>query len=120
MTCAFTTADADRLLGLADQFLEDWAIDAVQSGERDHDCEARSAEWEIARPVLAAAPALLEALDELMRALWMAGDLLCDVFANAGISVAYSIGQIALNEALGDASPYAEFACLHQTTGDAE
>jgi hypothetical protein len=43
------------------------------------------AEWEVARPVLAAAPALLEALDELMRALWMAGDLLCDVFANAGI-----------------------------------
>jgi hypothetical protein len=31
----FSTTDVDRILGLADQFLEEWAEDAVQGGKRD-------------------------------------------------------------------------------------
>ena len=43
MTYTFTTADADRLLGLADQCLEDWAENAVQAGpERDMEYEERN------------------------------------------------------------------------------
>jgi hypothetical protein len=34
-------ADVDRLLGLADQFLDDWAEDAVQGGKPDEDYEQR-------------------------------------------------------------------------------
>jgi hypothetical protein len=62
MTYTFTTADADRLLGLADQCLEDWAEDAIQAGERDMEYEERNAEWQAIRPLLVAAPELLQAL----------------------------------------------------------
>ena len=106
-TCPFTTADADRLLGLADPFLENWAEDAIQSGERDEDYEQKQAAWQAIRPILVAAPNVIDALDELLHAIWRA-ELPCDVFADAGIAAAFSIGQAALNEALGEASPYAE------------
>jgi hypothetical protein len=48
-TRTFTTADADRLLGLADQCLEDWAESARRHGEPADDCEERAAEWEAKR-----------------------------------------------------------------------
>jgi hypothetical protein len=60
----FTTADADRLLGLGDQFLEDWGESARRHGECGHDCEERAAEWEAIRPLLASAPHLFAALVE--------------------------------------------------------
>ncbi|WP_263359917.1 hypothetical protein [Acidicapsa ligni] len=60
-----STSDADRLLGLADQFLDDWAEDAVQEGKRDEDYEQRSAEWSAIRPLLISAPALLKGLKEI-------------------------------------------------------
>lgn len=59
----FSVADADRLLQLADQFLDDWAEDAVQSGIRDPDYEERMDEWNAIRPLLAHAPAFLAALE---------------------------------------------------------
>jgi hypothetical protein len=62
----FTTADADRLLGLADQFMEDWALSAVEGGKRDTDYEERNAEWEEIRPLLMQAPALYTALEDLL------------------------------------------------------
>ena len=60
----FTTADADRLLGLGDQFLEDWADSARRHGECGHDCEEPAAEWEAIRPLLASAPKLFDVLEE--------------------------------------------------------
>ena len=42
-TCS--SAEVDRLLGLADQFIDDWAEDAVQGGKPDEDYEQRSTEW---------------------------------------------------------------------------
>lgn len=60
MTRTFTTADADRLLGLADQFLEEWAESAIQSGKPDEEYEERNAAWQAIRPLLVAAPDLLE------------------------------------------------------------
>jgi hypothetical protein len=63
MTYTFTTADADRLLGLADQFLEEWVENAIQAGpERDMEYEARNAEWQAIRPLLVAGPDMHEAL----------------------------------------------------------
>jgi hypothetical protein len=58
-----SSADVDRLLGLADQFLEEWAEDAVQEGKRDY--EERSAEGSAIRPLLVSAPTLLRALKEI-------------------------------------------------------
>ncbi len=58
----YSTTDVDRLLGLADQFLDDWAEDAVQPGQRNPEYEERSAEWEGIRPLLVAAPELLKGL----------------------------------------------------------
>lgn len=54
----FTSEDADRLLQLADQFLEDWE---ENEGKEDPDCVERRKEWDGIRPLLAAAPLLLEA-----------------------------------------------------------
>lgn len=62
----WTTADVDRLLGLADQFLDDWAEDAVQAGQPDAEYEARSAEWKAIRPLLLAAPAFLKGLQGIV------------------------------------------------------
>jgi len=60
----FTTADADRLLGLADQFLQDWMETVRRHGEPAAECEQRAAEWEAIRPLLARAPQFLALLDE--------------------------------------------------------
>jgi hypothetical protein len=60
-----STQDVDRLLGLADQFLDDWSEDAVQGGKPDEDYEERSSEWKIMRPLLVAAPKLFRALKEI-------------------------------------------------------
>lgn len=57
-----TREDADRVLGLGDQFLEDWALDAVHNGAPDPDYEERNREWRTLRPLFAAAPDLLKAL----------------------------------------------------------
>jgi len=62
-TCS--TTDVDRLLGLADQFLDDWAEDAVQGGKPDEDYEQRSTEWKAIRPLLLSAPAMLKGLKEI-------------------------------------------------------
>lgn len=58
----YSSADVDRLLGLADQLLDDWAEDAVQADERDPDYEERSREWAEIRPLLLAAPEMLRGL----------------------------------------------------------
>jgi hypothetical protein len=60
-----STQDVDRLLGLADQFLDDWAEDAVQGGKPDEDYEQRSTEWKVIRPILVSAPAMLNGLKEI-------------------------------------------------------
>jgi hypothetical protein len=54
----FTVEDADRLLQLGDQFLEDWE---ENESKDDPDCHERRAEWDAIRPLLAAAPDLLKA-----------------------------------------------------------
>jgi hypothetical protein len=60
-----STEDVDRLLGLADQFLDDWAEDAVQGGKPDEDYEQRSMEWKVIRPLLVSAPVMLKGLKEI-------------------------------------------------------
>jgi hypothetical protein len=60
-----TSADVDRLLGLADQTLEEWGEDAVKGGQRDGDYEERSAESSAIRPLLVSAPVLLRALKRI-------------------------------------------------------
>lgn len=56
----FTTANADRLLGFADQFIEDWETD--EGAEIDSDERERIEEYRRIRPLLAAAPRMLVAL----------------------------------------------------------
>ena len=63
---SFTPQDADRLLGLADQFLEDWE---QNEGKDDPECVERRTEWNAIRPLLAAAPTLLSACLWMMREL---------------------------------------------------
>jgi hypothetical protein len=60
----FTTTDADRLLELADQFLQDWTETVRRHGEPAAECEERAAEWEAIRPLLAHAPQFLALLNE--------------------------------------------------------
>jgi len=59
-TCS--SADVDRPLDLADQFLDDWAEDAVQGGKPDEDYEQRSTEWKVIRPLLVSAPTMFKGL----------------------------------------------------------
>lgn len=59
---ANTSADADRLLQLGDEFLDQWTERAVKGGERDADYEARFAAWQSIRPLFAAAPEMLREL----------------------------------------------------------
>jgi hypothetical protein len=59
----FRVEDAGRLLGLADQFLEDWEC---SEGKDDPECRERRAEWDVIRPVLANAPRLLAILQDAL------------------------------------------------------
>jgi len=59
MNSPFTTQGADRLLGLADQFLEDWE---ANEGKCDPECAERRADYNTIRPLFVAAPKMLEAL----------------------------------------------------------
>ena len=59
----FTVEDADRLLGFADQFLEDWES---SEGKDDPECKERRSEWDAIRPVLAIAPRLLTILQDAL------------------------------------------------------
>jgi hypothetical protein len=63
---SWPSEEVDRVLGLADQFLEDWAEDAVQAGQRDAAYEERSSEWSAIRPLLLAAPELLRGLKAIV------------------------------------------------------
>jgi hypothetical protein len=55
----FSTQDADRLLGLADEFLADWE---ENEGKGDPECLKRRTDYNAIRPLFVAAPALLAAL----------------------------------------------------------
>ena len=61
------SADVDRLLGLADQFLDDRAEDAVQGGKPDEDYEQQSTEWTVIRTLLISAQAMLKGLKKIAR-----------------------------------------------------
>jgi hypothetical protein len=99
----FSMSDVDRILGLADQTLEDWAEDAVQAGNRDLEYEERAAEWKTVRPLLVAAPVLFQALQTICAPRGPAPLTLdaCVVIAQTAIAT--------MHEAkLGDQSPVAE------------
>jgi hypothetical protein len=61
-TKTITCEDADRLLGLADQFLGDWE---ENDGKDDPECMERRAEWNAIRPLLVAAPSLLSGYQDM-------------------------------------------------------
>jgi hypothetical protein len=84
-----STQDVDRLLGLADQFLDDWAQDAVQEGKSDEDYEQRSAEWKLIRPLLVSAPAMLQGLMEIAHICQGSSDpvaISCGAFARTALN----------------------------------
>lgn len=62
----FTTEDADRLLGLSDQFLEDWEEVLDRDNEEDDGCKQRRLEYDAIRPLWVAAPALLEEFKRML------------------------------------------------------
>ncbi|ERJ38673.1 hypothetical protein L810_6890 [Burkholderia sp. AU4i] len=73
----FSTADADRLLGLADQFLEDWKEtdrDDRRDGGADPELVERQAEYAAIRPLFVAAPEMFAAIRELFPSLELLPD----------------------------------------------
>lgn len=56
----FTQQDVDRLLGLGDQFLEDWG---AHEGEGTPEFNEREAEWKAVRPLLTTAPVMRDLLE---------------------------------------------------------
>jgi len=67
----FSVEDADRLLGFADQFLEDWQLHEGKNESEPTAAECAEAvnEFTAIRPLLVAAPALLDALQNFMNGL---------------------------------------------------
>lgn len=68
MSIQHTSQDVDRLLGFADQFLENMAMHAGEneSEATDAECEAAAKEFAEIRPLLVAAPDMAEALGALL------------------------------------------------------
>ncbi len=85
-TC--TSADVDRLLGLADRFLDDWAEDAVQTDQQDKEYENRSEEWHAIRPLLLSAPEMLRGLRSIIA--------FCDGSSNPVAQCCVSIARTSL------------------------
>jgi hypothetical protein len=99
METTFTTEDADRLLGLADQFMEEWE---ANEGRNDPECAERRAEWNAIRPLLVHAPAMVAALQTLIDradAVISAIDGATDQFEPevAGLSAAASLAEKVIN-----------------------
>lgn len=102
------SAAADRLLSLADQFLENWGADEddVADGDKDPELAQRRAEWAAIRPLFAAAPTLLSASVDI----GLAGDVrdelrraqLQEAIAEAG---AWALLDPRLHRQLQKASP---------------
>lgn len=61
--------NADRLLGLGDQFIENWGTDAREGGDADEVelVSQREQEWKTIRPLFEAAPQLLTACIDSLR-----------------------------------------------------
>ncbi|MDO5947968.1 hypothetical protein [Burkholderia cepacia] len=73
----FSTADADRLLGLAYQFLQDWKEtdrDDRRDGGVDPELVERQAEYAAIRPLFVAAPEMFAAIQELFPSLELLPD----------------------------------------------
>jgi hypothetical protein len=65
-----STADADRLLGLSDQFMEDWKADDPADAERVE----RQAEYAVIRPLFVAAPEMFGVLQRIFPSLELLPD----------------------------------------------
>jgi hypothetical protein len=59
-----TPEEVDRILGVGDQFIEDWEDDKSKDEECNANCAERRHEWDTVRPLLVAAPTLLGLLHE--------------------------------------------------------
>lgn len=100
-TQMYTKTDVDRLLGLVDQFLDDWAEDAVQGGKRDTEYEERFAEWGVMRRLLLAAPEMLRGLNSIAA--------FCDGSPDPVARCCLSIARKSLASLPEDHVPSAEF-----------
>ena len=60
--------DVDRIVGIADQFLEDWSTsDSEQpASDRDPALPERENEWDTVRPLLVAAPQLADMVEQML------------------------------------------------------
>jgi hypothetical protein len=58
----FGVDDVDRVLGLADSFLEHWESDEGIDAKERAEVAERRAEWEVLRPALCELPTLIAAL----------------------------------------------------------
>lgn len=96
-------SDVDRILGLADQALEDWAEDAVQAGNRDFEYEEQAEEWKTVRPLLVAAPVLLQALQTISTSRGPAS-----LTQDACVLIAQTAIATMHEATLGDQSPVAD------------
>lgn len=81
----YTGACVDRILGLADQFLEDWEAGRIGSPrkrniktEPDLECVERRKEYDALRPMLVAAPRLLQLLEAIVQNAQCAGCVIQD------------------------------------------
>jgi hypothetical protein len=69
MTNRFTVVDADRLLGFADQFIEDMEND--ENDDIDSDERESIDEYRRIRPLMVAAPRLLDVLQSVEVLIWL-------------------------------------------------
>jgi hypothetical protein len=65
----FGVDDVDRVLGLADSFLEHWESDEGIDAKERAEVAERRAEWEVLRPALCELPTLIAALRRAHEAL---------------------------------------------------
>lgn len=63
-----TSEDVDLIVGIADQFLEDWRTSDTEQPESDRDLALpeRENEWDTVRPLLVAAPQLADLLEKML------------------------------------------------------
>lgn len=63
-----TSEDVDLIVGIADQFLEDWRTSDTDQPESDRDpaLPERENEWDTVRPLLVAAPQLADMVEQML------------------------------------------------------
>jgi hypothetical protein len=98
----YNTESADRILGLGDQFIENWEADEGKDAEDKVLCAERRKEWDHYRPLFINAPKLLKALQMAAKDLGIVADHMASRRGQTADAVRAIFAELGVDEMIED------------------